>query len=55
MTDITILEIAAECEVAHTEFVDKLDQISKKYNIPRKIVYQLAMEVFQEVDINDNY
>lgn len=54
MDTITILEMAAECEAAHSEFVDKLDEIAKKYNIPRKDVYKIAMEVFQEVDIDDN-
>lgn len=50
----TILDMAGECEAAHAEFVDKLDLIAKKYNEPRKNLYKIALEVFQEVDIDDN-
>lgn len=54
MDDITILEMAGECKAAHAEFVDKLDLIAKKYNVPRKDLYKIGLEVFQEVDIDDN-
>lgn len=50
----TILDMAAECEKAHSEFVEELDRISTKYGVPKKDVYKIAMEVFQEVDIDDN-
>lgn len=50
----TILVLAGECEAAHSEFIDKLDKIAKKYNIPRKVLYQSAVETIQEVDIDDN-
>lgn len=52
MDNITILEMAAECERAHTEFIDELNRIALKYGIPKKDVYTIAMEVFKEVDLD---
>lgn len=53
MDNITILEMAAECERAHTDFIDELNRIALKYGIPKKDVYTVAMEVFKEVDLDD--
>lgn len=49
-----ILDIAEECATAHTEFIDKIDEIAKKYNVPRKVLYELAVEIIKEEDINDD-
>lgn len=53
MGNITILEIAAECERAHTEFIGEIDRIAIKYGLPCKIVREVAYEVFKEVDLDD--
>lgn len=52
MDNITILEMAAECERAHTEFIDELDRIALKYGIPKKDVHEIALDVFKEVDLD---
>lgn len=52
MDNITILEIAAECERAHTEFIGEIDRIALKYGLPCKIAREMAYEVFKEVDLD---
>lgn len=52
MDNITILEIAAECERAHTEFIGEIDRIALKYGLPCKIAREIAYEVFKEVDLD---
>lgn len=51
----TVSEMAAECGAAHSEFIDKLNEIAEKYNVPRKEIYKMAVNVIYGVDINDNY
>lgn len=47
MDNITILEMAAECARAHTEFIDELDRIALKYGIPKKDVHEIALNVLR--------
>ena len=50
--DNIILEMAAECARAHTEFIDELDRIALKYGISKKDVHEIALDVFKEVDLD---